>query len=66
MPLNVFAKLGIFHATSINDGLPTMLVMQTAGSLIHNMQFLSVSYVGERPRWPMQSPNKGRKKKAKG
>ena len=22
-----------------------------------------MSYVGERPRWPIQSPNKGRKKK---
>ena len=26
----------------------------------------SASYVEERPRWPIQSPNEGRKKKAKG
>ena len=28
--------------------------------------FFLVSYVEERPWWPIQSPNKGRKKKAKG
>ena len=27
--------------------------------------FFLVSYVEERPWWPIQSPNKGRKKKAK-
>ena len=26
---------------------------------------LLVSYVGERPCWPLQSPNRGRKKRAK-
>ena len=30
------------------------------------ISFFLVSYVGERPWWPMQSPNKGRKKKVKG
>ena len=28
--------------------------------------FILVSYVGERPWWPIQSLNNGRKKKAKG
>ena len=28
--------------------------------------FFIVSYVEERPCWPIQCPNKGRKKKAKG
>ena len=31
----------------------------------HNIVSL-VSYIGERPRWPLQSPNKGREGKAKG
>ena len=30
------------------------------------MLFFLVSYVGERPWWPIQCLNKGRKKKAKG
>ena len=34
------------------------------GTLNVSLSFL-VSYVGERPWWPIQSPNKGRKKKAK-
>ena len=29
-------------------------------------QIFLVSYIGERPWWPIQSPNKGRKKKVKG
>ena len=27
--------------------------------------FFLMSYVGERPRWPIQSPNRGRQQKAK-
>ena len=31
-----------------------------------HLTFFLVGYVGERPWWPIQSPNKGRKKEAKG
>ena len=30
------------------------------------LECFSVIYVGERPWWPVKSPNKGRKKKVKG
>ena len=38
---------------------------QTSGR--HNSMIFLVSYVGERPQWPIQSPNKeGSRKEAKG
>ena len=37
---------------------PTM-----CSSSIPDLKFILVSYVGERPWWPIQSPNNGREKK---
>ena len=46
-------------AVNIEAGL---LWVWGSGSL--KRHFFTVSYVEERPWWPIQSPNKGRKKKA--
>ena len=48
----VSATLEIEYATQNDKG-------------VFSVDFFLVSYVGERPWWPIQSPNKGRKKKAK-
>ena len=40
--------------------------MGTLQNLKQDLFLPLVSYVGESPWWPIQSPNRGRKKKAKG
>ena len=41
-----------------------MMIMAVGIMKMIDENFFSVGYVEERPRWPIQSPNKGRKKKA--
>ena len=66
--------VGLFHFTGSRDVTKSMLVLTKQqnfmkNSLFHKIYFyflFLVSYVGERPWWPILSLNKGRKKKAKG
>ena len=49
-----------------NDSLDDSLHALRSHLGINLILFFLVSYVGERPWWPIQCLNKGRKKKAKG
>ena len=42
--------------------ISSMKIMKSIGEITE--PFFLVGYVEERPWWPIQSPNKGRKKKA--
>ena len=56
---------GIFSRVNLMPFFITPGAPVTTGSAIFYFLIL-VSYVGERPWWPVQSLNKGRKKKVKG
>ena len=61
-----FLASGVFMVTLAGFELTIPVLRVRRLKQYKNAPFFLVGYVEERPCWPLQSPSKGKKKKAKG